>query len=223
MSSTRRETSSISRRSSAPPVTLQAAIRTTGPGATGGGRATPTQPGQCFWWSGSTLGGHLEDGKKYYAWIFLTGTDGSSPGGTTFPLAEAFYTPDIPGAQAGICTCYAQAHRADPATRWRSSRRTGTTRTSGCRSSRGHSRARPAGGIAVDRPPARIGASPRLGQAVGRHRDTGARQRAATRRLWPSVPFGKHCGSARLAGGGAGHKGRESKGRAWTIHRPGRP
>ncbi|WP_234316628.1 hypothetical protein [Streptomyces sp. NRRL S-15] len=25
---------------------------------------------QCFWWSGSTLGGHLEDGKKYYAWIF---------------------------------------------------------------------------------------------------------------------------------------------------------
>lgn len=27
---------------------------------------------------------------------------------------EAFYTPDIPGAQAGICTCYAQAHRADP-------------------------------------------------------------------------------------------------------------
>ncbi|WP_405388003.1 DUF6531 domain-containing protein [Streptomyces sp. NBC_01102] len=70
---------------------------------------------QCFWWSGSTLGGHLEDGKKYYAWIFLTGTDGSSsPGGTTSPLVEAFYTPDIPGAQAGICTCYAQAHRADP-------------------------------------------------------------------------------------------------------------
>ncbi|GAA2931670.1 hypothetical protein GCM10010518_17930 [Kitasatospora cinereorecta] len=59
--------------------------------------------------------GHLEDGKKYYAWIFLTGTDGSSsPGGTTSPLVEAFYTPDIPGAQAGICTCYAQAHRADP-------------------------------------------------------------------------------------------------------------
>lgn len=31
-----------------------------------------------------------------------------------FPLVEAFYTPDIPGAQAGICSCYAQAHRADP-------------------------------------------------------------------------------------------------------------
>ncbi|MEQ4606260.1 DUF6531 domain-containing protein [Streptomyces cavourensis] len=70
---------------------------------------------QCFWWSGSSLGGHLKDGTKYYAWIFLTGTDGtSSPGGTTSPLVEAFYTPDIPGAQAGICTCYAQAHRADP-------------------------------------------------------------------------------------------------------------
>lgn len=27
---------------------------------------------------------------------------------------EAFYTPDIPGAQAGICSCYAQARRADP-------------------------------------------------------------------------------------------------------------
>ncbi|SCD47545.1 YD repeat-containing protein [Streptomyces sp. DpondAA-D4] len=77
------------------------------------GNAYPAD--QCFWWSGSTLGGHLEDGKKYYAWIFLTGTDGSSsPGGTTSPLVEAFYTPDIPGAQAGICTCYAQAHRADP-------------------------------------------------------------------------------------------------------------
>ncbi|WP_327396989.1 DUF6531 domain-containing protein [Streptomyces phaeochromogenes] len=70
---------------------------------------------QCFWWAGSGLGGILEDGKKYYSWVFLTGTDGtSSPSGTTSPLVEAFYTPDIPGAQAGICTCYAQAHRADP-------------------------------------------------------------------------------------------------------------
>ncbi|MFD6286345.1 DUF6531 domain-containing protein [Streptomyces sp. NPDC060205] len=70
---------------------------------------------QCFWWAGSTLGGILEDGKKYYAWVFLNAADGSSsPGGTTSPLVEAFYTPDIPGAQAGICTCYAQAHRADP-------------------------------------------------------------------------------------------------------------
>ncbi|MFH8935923.1 DUF6531 domain-containing protein [Streptomyces griseosporeus] len=70
---------------------------------------------QCFWWSGSALGGHLQDGKKYYAWIFVQGTDGTwSPNGTTSPLVEAFYTPDIPGAQAGICTCYAQAHRADP-------------------------------------------------------------------------------------------------------------
>ncbi|QOV41466.1 RHS repeat protein [Streptomyces ferrugineus] len=70
---------------------------------------------QCFWWSTNQLGGHLQDGKKYYAWIFLKGSDGSwSSNGTTSPLVEAFYTPDIPGAQAGICTCYAQAHRADP-------------------------------------------------------------------------------------------------------------
>ncbi len=70
---------------------------------------------QCFWWSGSDLSGHLKDGTKYYTWVFLTGADGtSSPSGTTSPLVEAFYTPDIPGAQAGICTCYAQAHRADP-------------------------------------------------------------------------------------------------------------
>ncbi len=70
---------------------------------------------QCFWWAGSALGGILEDGKEYYAWVFLNSADGtSSPGGTTSPLVEAFYTPVIPGAQAGICTCYAQAHRADP-------------------------------------------------------------------------------------------------------------
>ncbi|MFF4219382.1 FG-GAP-like repeat-containing protein [Streptomyces nondiastaticus] len=70
---------------------------------------------QCFWWTSSLLNGHLKDGKKYYAWIFLTATDGSSsPGGTTSPFVEAFYTPDIPGAQAGLCTCYAQEHRADP-------------------------------------------------------------------------------------------------------------
>ncbi|CAL9370391.1 hypothetical protein SUDANB151_00836 [Streptomyces sp. enrichment culture] len=70
---------------------------------------------QCFWWAGSALGGILEDGKKYYAWVFLNNADGtSSPGGTTSPLVEAFYTPVIPGAQVGICTCYAQAHRADP-------------------------------------------------------------------------------------------------------------
>ncbi|MFH8474215.1 DUF6531 domain-containing protein [Streptomyces sp. NPDC018000] len=70
---------------------------------------------QCFWWAGSGPDGVLKDGKKYYAWVFLTSADGtSSPGGTTSPLVEAFYTPGIPGAQAGICTCYAQAHRADP-------------------------------------------------------------------------------------------------------------
>ncbi|MER7967158.1 DUF6531 domain-containing protein [Streptomyces ardesiacus] len=70
---------------------------------------------QCFWWSTNQLGGHLQDGEKYYAWIFLKGSDGSwSSNGTTSPLVEAFYTPDIPGAQAGICTCYAQADRADP-------------------------------------------------------------------------------------------------------------
>ncbi|MBT1187915.1 RHS repeat protein [Streptomyces sp. CJ_13] len=70
---------------------------------------------QCFWWSSSLIDGHLKDGKKYYAWIFLMGADGSSsPGGTTSPLVEAFYTPDIPGTQAGLCTCYGQAYRADP-------------------------------------------------------------------------------------------------------------
>ncbi|MFF2901985.1 DUF6531 domain-containing protein [Streptomyces sp. NPDC057966] len=70
---------------------------------------------QCFWWANNAQGGKLQDGKKYYAWVFLTASDGSSsPGGTTSPLVEAFYTPVIPGAQAGICTCYAQANRADP-------------------------------------------------------------------------------------------------------------
>ncbi|GAA3305092.1 hypothetical protein GCM10020295_57920 [Streptomyces cinereospinus] len=70
---------------------------------------------QCFWWANTALGGPLEDGKKYYAWIYTKGTDGTwDPYGTTSPLIEAFYTPDIPGAQAGICSCYAQAHRADP-------------------------------------------------------------------------------------------------------------
>ncbi|MFI0243082.1 DUF6531 domain-containing protein [Streptomyces sp. NPDC016845] len=70
---------------------------------------------QCFWWANNALGGKLQDGKKYYAWVFLNSSDGSSsPGGTTSPPVEAYYTPIIPGAQAGICTCYAQAHRADP-------------------------------------------------------------------------------------------------------------
>ncbi|MFJ8599238.1 putative adhesin [Streptomyces shenzhenensis] len=77
------------------------------------GNSYPTD--QCFWWSSNQLSGHLQDGKKYYAWIFLKGSDGTwSSNGTTSPLVEAFYTPGIPGAQAGICTCYAQAHRADP-------------------------------------------------------------------------------------------------------------
>lgn len=77
--------------------------------------SSPYPVDQCFWWSSTLLGGHLADGKKYYAWIFLMGTDGSgSPGGTTSPLVEAFYTPDIPGTQAGLCTCYGQTYRADP-------------------------------------------------------------------------------------------------------------
>ncbi|MFD5127027.1 DUF6531 domain-containing protein [Streptomyces olindensis] len=75
----------------------------------------PDRADECFWWSSSALGGHLEDGKKYYAHVYLMGSDGTySPNGTTSPLIDAFYTPDIPGAQAGICSCYAQAHRADP-------------------------------------------------------------------------------------------------------------
>ncbi|PSJ26946.1 hypothetical protein B7P34_20355 [Streptosporangium nondiastaticum] len=79
------------------------------------GPSNPYPDNQCFWWTSSSLGGHLEDGKKYYAWIFLEGTDGSaSPTGTTSPFVEAFYTPDIPGAQAGSCTCYGQTYRADP-------------------------------------------------------------------------------------------------------------
>ncbi|MFJ3639275.1 DUF6531 domain-containing protein [Streptomyces sp. NPDC090108] len=70
---------------------------------------------QCFWWASNQPGGPLQDGKKYYAWIFMDGTDGTaSANGTTSPYATAFYTPDIPGAEVGICTCYAQSHRADP-------------------------------------------------------------------------------------------------------------
>ncbi|MFF7473474.1 DUF6531 domain-containing protein [Streptomyces sp. NPDC008092] len=70
---------------------------------------------QCFWWMSNKLGGLLQDGKKYYAYFFMTGADGTySPRGTTSPLVTAFYTPGIPGAQAGICSCYGQAHRADP-------------------------------------------------------------------------------------------------------------
>ncbi|MDX3753798.1 DUF6531 domain-containing protein, partial [Streptomyces sp. AK08-02] len=70
---------------------------------------------ECFWWGVTALGGYLEDGKKYFAQVLLKGSDGTwSPNGTTSPLVEAFYTPDIPGAQAGICSCYGQAHRADP-------------------------------------------------------------------------------------------------------------
>ncbi|MFJ6480954.1 MULTISPECIES: FG-GAP-like repeat-containing protein [unclassified Streptomyces] len=77
--------------------------------------SNPYPVDQCFWWSSSLLNGHLQDGKKYYAWIFLMGSDGSaSPGGTTSPLVQAFYTPDIPGTQAGLCTCYGQSYRADP-------------------------------------------------------------------------------------------------------------
>ncbi|WP_308190751.1 FG-GAP-like repeat-containing protein [Streptomyces sp. HPF1205] len=70
---------------------------------------------QCFWWASNQLGGALQDGKQYYAWIFMEGTDGStSPSGTTSPLVTAFYTPDIPGSQVGICSCYGQTDRADP-------------------------------------------------------------------------------------------------------------
>jgi YD repeat-containing protein len=70
---------------------------------------------QCFWWASNKPGGALQDGKQYYAWIFMEGTDGStSPSGTTSPYVTAFYTPDIPGSQVGICTCYAQTDRADP-------------------------------------------------------------------------------------------------------------
>ncbi|RZU45578.1 hypothetical protein EV284_0215 [Streptomyces sp. BK022] len=46
---------------------------------------------ECFWWASNALGGPLQDGKKYYAWIFLNSSDGSSsPQGTTSPLVEAF-------------------------------------------------------------------------------------------------------------------------------------
>ncbi|WP_240003261.1 hypothetical protein, partial [Streptomyces cinnamoneus] len=77
--------------------------------------SNPYPADQCFWWSSSLNGGHLQDGKKYYAWIFLEGTDGSgSPGGMTSPFVQAFYTPDIPGTQAGLCHCYGQTRRADP-------------------------------------------------------------------------------------------------------------
>lgn len=75
----------------------------------------PQFKNQCFWAAANDANGPLKDGQQYYAQIYLRGTDGTwSANGTNSPWVTAFYTPDIPGAQAGICSCYAQAHRADP-------------------------------------------------------------------------------------------------------------
>lgn len=69
---------------------------------------------QCFWWSTNKLGGHLQDGKKYYSWIFLKAR--TAVGVRTGPLRHWWRRSTLRTfrAQAGICTCYAQAHRADP-------------------------------------------------------------------------------------------------------------
>ncbi|MFF1309026.1 FG-GAP-like repeat-containing protein [Streptomyces sp. NPDC058307] len=75
----------------------------------------PQFKNECFWAASNGADGPLRDGQQYFAQIYLRGTDGTwSANGTDSPWVTAFYTPDIPGAQVGICTCYAQSHRADP-------------------------------------------------------------------------------------------------------------
>ena len=70
---------------------------------------------ECFWAASNGADGPLRDGQQYFAQIYLRSTDGTwSANGTDSPYVTAFYTPGIPGAQVGICTCYAQSHRADP-------------------------------------------------------------------------------------------------------------
>ena len=75
----------------------------------------PQFANRCFWAAYNGPNGPLNDGEQYFAQIYLRGADGTwSANGTDSPFVTAFYTPDIPGAQVGICSCYAQAHRADP-------------------------------------------------------------------------------------------------------------
>ncbi|MEU7059004.1 FG-GAP-like repeat-containing protein [Streptomyces sp. NPDC046197] len=75
----------------------------------------PEFKNECFWAASNGADGPLRDGQQYFAQIYLRSTDGTwSANGTDSPYVTAFYTPDIPGSQVGICTCYAQSDRADP-------------------------------------------------------------------------------------------------------------
>lgn len=69
----------------------------------------------CFWEMSNPQGGILKDGQLYFAQVLFESTSGDfSPNGTYSNNVTVFYTPDIPGAEAGICTCYAQNSKADP-------------------------------------------------------------------------------------------------------------
>ncbi|MEZ0107621.1 RHS repeat-associated protein [Catenulispora sp. EB89] len=69
----------------------------------------------CFWSLGNAPGGPLKDGQVYFAQVLFESTSGDfSPNGTYSNNVTVFYTPDIPGAETGICTCYAQNSKADP-------------------------------------------------------------------------------------------------------------
>jgi RHS repeat-associated protein len=69
----------------------------------------------CFWSLGNAPGGPLKDGQVYFAQVLFESTSGDfSPNGTYSNNVTVFYTPNIPGAEAGICTCYAQNSKADP-------------------------------------------------------------------------------------------------------------
>jgi len=69
----------------------------------------------CWWGMWNVPGGILQDGHQYFALVAFESTTGDwSPNGTYSGLQTVFYTPDIPGAEAGICTCYAQNSQGDP-------------------------------------------------------------------------------------------------------------
>ena len=69
----------------------------------------------CFWAMSNVPGGTLADGGVYFAQVLFESTTGDwSPNGTYSGDVTVFYTPDIPGAEAGLCTCYAQNSGGDP-------------------------------------------------------------------------------------------------------------
>lgn len=70
----------------------------------------------CFWAMGNVPGGTLHDGSTYFAQVLFEDTAGNFSDTSAGYSGEVtvFYTPDIPGAQAGLCTCYAQNSGGDP-------------------------------------------------------------------------------------------------------------